>query len=249
MMRSILITILIACMIPAAVWGWGVVLSGGSSIGKTTFTFVDDTEYDSSSSSSAECTKPTGTAENDIMFALVLRHGSETDPNSTPSGWTVLATMSNYGNYMRKLYYKVAGASEPATYTWGWAVAEKTVIVLSTYRGGFDTADPIDVVSNTEYSNTNTTCRAAGMTVSAVNSPLVVFLTNYRVEATTFTTPANPSGWASDADDKWAWQGDYNYETCSLTWASSGATGNIDSTLSISSDEQKHAFAVALNPE
>jgi hypothetical protein len=152
------------------------------------------------------------------------------------------------GNYFF-LYYKVAGASEGASYAWVWAAATRLGGTIATYRGDFDTADPIDVVSNTAYIVSNTTVRAASMTVSAVNSPLVFFGGIHSSSSVTYTKPTAPVDiWVEDVD-----QADdgtvsrFMREICHMIWTGSGASGNIDATASATITD-KHAFAVALNP-
>ena len=73
--------------------------------------FINAAHYDSSSSSSGVCNKPTNTADNDIMFAFICV-ASGTAPNSVPSGWSLVG---NTGDYF--LYRKLA-SSEGASYTW-----------------------------------------------------------------------------------------------------------------------------------
>jgi hypothetical protein len=245
--------ILAVCLLPVYVWAWGVLplaQTSPTAAGGTTFTFIDDTMYHASANTAA-ASKPTGTAEDDIMFALVLRaDDAHTEPSTVPTNWTEIADhYQASGDAHHELYWKLAGASEPSSYTWEWSTTKYTAIAIVTYRGGFDTADPIDVVSNTEYTTNNTTCRAASMSVGATNSPMVSFFTINSGPARTFTTPTNPSGWSSDADDKWAWNAEFSYEICSMTWSGSGSTSDMDSTMDVSDDVRKHAFAVALNPE
>jgi len=166
--------------------------------------------------------------------------------NSAPDGWTLLGSQTgDYDKYY--LYSKVAGAGEPGDYTWGADGAGKFAITISTYRDGFDTADPIDVVSNTVYRTNNTTVRAASMAVSAADSPLVFFGANYTTGTATFTKPSVPTNdWVEDYDGG-VDTSDFWREICSMVWAGSGATGNMDAT-STASLSTKHAFAVALNP-
>ena len=110
------------------------------------FAFIAAAHYDNSSSASGLCNKPTGTAQNDLMLATV-KHADA--PNSVPSGWTEIGhgedTSGSGSEWMT--YWKLAGGSEPADYTWGFAAASRLGITIATFRDGFDTADPIDVTS------------------------------------------------------------------------------------------------------
>jgi hypothetical protein len=202
-------------------------------------------ELNSVTANSGTCNKPTGTVDGDIMFALVQHRGVYSD--TAPSGWTLLGQGSGgVSSGFFELWYRVA-SSEGANYTWGFPATERVRILIATYEGGFfDTGTPIDVVSNTGYTTSNTTARAASMTVAAANSPLFFFACVFRTVATTFTAPTVPTTFTEDYDggstnpDMWN-------EVASCEWSGSGATGDIDGTISVSI-ATKHAFAVALNP-
>ena len=208
--------------------------------------FINAAHYNNASSTSAVVSKPTNTADNDIMFAVITRNN--TTAPTPPSGWALLGSQSEVSGVMDVwLYWKLA-ASEGASYTWSFgASAGRTGGTIVTYRGGFDTADPIDVVSNTVYTTSNTTVRAASMSASAAGSALLIFPIFYASATRTYTKPSVPTtDWVEDVDagsnQSRTWR-----EVCSMTWASSGATGNMDATAS-ASDVVKHAFAVVLNP-
>lgn len=199
------------------------------------------TTYEALSSNSATVNKPTGVAENDILFSMVMFD----EPNSVPSGWTDLGYADIV--YRVHLYYKVAGASEPANYTWGFASAGKCKVTMIAGRDAFNVLDPIDVVSNTGYITNNTTLRAASMTVSSANSVLLFFGAVYALSTNTFTKPSVPTtDWVEDYDNG-STSPDMWHTICHMTWTSSGATGNMDGTCS-EGQTDKHAFAVALNP-
>jgi hypothetical protein len=88
--------------------------------------------YRSSATSnlSGVCNKPTGTAQDDILVGFVIGTAAIT----APSGWVTL----NAGNFSSVFYwmgYKVAGGSEPASYTWTNA-ASFIGVEISAYSGG-----------------------------------------------------------------------------------------------------------------
>lgn len=191
-------------------------------------------------------TKPTGTADGDILFCCLAWHDVGTTVDSVPSGWTLLGQyVVNTDDYA--LYYKIA-ASEPTSWTWSFTDNIRVRAVCSCYTGGdFDPANPINVVSNTAYRTSDTNCIAASMAVSAVNSPLVFWACIYAT-ARTFTKPSVPtSDWIED-DDAGSTTAYFWIEVCSMIWSGSGATGNMTATISGASVTIKHAFAVALNP-
>jgi len=207
--------------------------------------FVGVANYDTASTTTAPCAKPTNTTTSDIMFALVMRGSTTTNPNSVPTGWTLIGSETT--THLWKLYYKMASSTEASTYTWGWAGAGKTAITIVTYRGGFDTTNPISATSTTVYKTSNTNVIAT-TTAALLNSPLLFFASVYATAARTFTKPSVPtSDWVENSDygstTSCLWR-----ETASMTWASSGATGTTSATVSGAAIILKQAFAVALKP-
>lgn len=195
----------------------------------------------------ATVNKPAGTAEGDILFALVCWYTAGVTIDSVPSGWTLLGDyIVNTDKYA--LYYKIANASEPSSYTWSFSATAKVRIVCSCYTGGdFNPSDPINVVSNTPYRTSDTVVRAASMAVASANSPLVFFASVYSTLAKTFTKPSIPTtGWVED-DDTWNTVPDIGNEVCSQIWSGSGSTGAM-SAICNATLTTKHAFAVALKP-
>jgi hypothetical protein len=215
------------------------------------FTARTETYFDAASLSSpydATVAKPTGTAQGDILFCHIgWRYPPAPTIDSVPTGWTLIAEyLDNNDRYA--LYYKVAGASEPDTYTWSFDGTCYVRVVCSCYTGGdFDAEDPIDVVSNTAYRASDNIVRAASMTVSTANSPLIFWACTYSASVQTFIKPTTPTDtWVED-DDAGSTISDHSTEICSMVWAGSGATGDMDAICSAITGT-RHAFAVALNP-
>lgn len=209
-------------------------------------TLVEKAFYDTDgSTSSAVINKPTGTAEGDIMFAWIMMSTTGMTITSIPSGWTQLA-IQNSNNGTRVLLYRVAGASEGASYTFGFNTSSTYVSgAIFTYRGGFDTSNPINTYSNTQYMVTNTTCRGASITTTLANCNAFWFGNIYDGGAISFSTP---SGWTEDYDGQFGGSGQgMSGAVNRKQLGGAGATGDIDSTMSQNRDG-KHAFVVALNP-
>lgn len=185
-------------------------------------------------------TKPTDTQENDLLLCFFSKRGTITNPISIPSGWTQLATSTVASTYGFWVFYKVAGSSEPSTYTWEWGLRSRVTILA--YRGNINPTDPIDVFSNTIYDSSNNVARAASITVSE-NSSTVLFLASaYDTTGCTFQQ-AGTFTEQHDAGDV----GSDLWQTVQMNELNAGATGNIDSTLSITT-VNKHAFLIAFNP-
>jgi hypothetical protein len=216
------------------------------------FGFVSaGTLFDNSSTSSAAIAVPAGTAANDLLIAhFGHSQGSPAPPNSEPSGWALIAETSEAPSGTNwAIYWKLAVSSEASDYTWGWSAAGRTGGLIVAFRDGFDTGDPIDVVSDTGYVVADSNLRAASMVVSAANSPLI-FFGGYHTSGAgkNVTPPTNPATF-SEHVDTWGGGGRKGFGISSVIWTGSGATGDMDATTdTIVTAGAKHAFAIALNP-
>ena len=201
-------------------------------------------DYNDEKTRDISCNVPTGTTQNDIMFALVSMYSNTV--RSVPTGWSTLGSYTSSSDKYY-LYYKIAGSSEPSSYTWGVQSNAWGSVTIATYRGGFDIDDPIDTLSNTAYRTSNTAVQAASMNVTYGVSPLIFFGSVYSTSTLSFTKPSVPNtDWVEDLD-YYNDSGDFGRTFTSMTWGNSGPTGAI-SALSSLTTTTKHAFALALNP-
>lgn len=100
-----------------------------------------------SPATSGSCNKPTGTVENDLLLALV-HVDDDTDPqfNESISGWTFIGeAIGNTwdGRNSFAAYRKVAGGSEPSSYTFDWTNSKEWNIGILRFSG-VDTTTPIN---------------------------------------------------------------------------------------------------------
>lgn len=215
--------------------------------GACTITGIAPTNYDSSGSTSAVVAKPTGVVQNDLMFAYVM-HSNSTDRLTTvPTGWSEIGRHKN-GSSNQALFYKLAGASEPASYTFGLSSSSRFAVTINAYRGCFNLTNPIDISSNIEYVVNNTTYRAASLNLTNPYSIVIMFPSVNASGSKTFALPATQGGgWTQDyANGNSSSQ--FSRNAFSKLISSSGATGVIDS-IGFSTSIGKHAFAVGLKPQ
>ncbi len=89
--------------------------------------------------------KPAGTAVNDLMIAQMT--GSEAAGIAEPSGWTEVAGGDvTSSNTRYKTFYKVAGSSEPSSYTFLFSQSEKHIGAITVLRNTAQ-QNPIDSVA------------------------------------------------------------------------------------------------------
>ncbi|MFC5996960.1 hypothetical protein ACFQE5_22370 [Pseudonocardia hispaniensis] len=101
--------------------------------------------------SSVNVTKPTGTTSGDLLVAVQFCDYSASTGSAmtAPAGWTQAgSTASTPGGSFHpvgKVWYKVAGGSEPSSYTFGSSSSSSSVISVLALSGA-DTSTPIRVV-------------------------------------------------------------------------------------------------------
>jgi len=82
---------------------------------------------------------PAGVEAGDTMIAQVVVHdGTASDVPAAPAGWTLIRHDAVNATDIATswLYYRVAGASEPASYSWTLPTANFAVGVMGDWRGG-----------------------------------------------------------------------------------------------------------------
>lgn len=102
-------------------------------------TFVADSE--ATGGSSFTCPKPTGVQADDFML-MVVCHGAGSA--ATSSGWTQVLSQTTGASWSRTtVLRKVAGGSEPSSYTVNAESSFSTLPVIITAYRGVDTTNPI----------------------------------------------------------------------------------------------------------
>ena len=90
---------------------------------------------------------------------------------TAPAGWTLIRSDVNSTFVRQSLYYHLAGASEPASYSWTLSAAHGAVGTMLAYSG-VDPVNPIDVSSGGIGSGSSS-LTAPALTTSVANDMLV----------------------------------------------------------------------------
>jgi hypothetical protein len=180
---------------------------------------------------------PAGVQPGDVELAVVDDRGSQA--LGVPSGWTLVRSDQSGYTIKQDVYVHVAGASEPASYTWSYGTAAGASGGIVAYSG-VDTASPINASSGTTGSGTTVT--APSVTTTVASTMLVGFF-GTAVPAT-FTAPAG----MSERFDAFATAGTYRAATegADQLLGAAGATGTRSATASLGSTTV--AQLVALKP-
>jgi hypothetical protein len=129
--------------------------------------------------------KPAGVVEGGVMVATVTAAG--TGAVTTPSGWTVIKSVA--GTTLRQVtYYKVAGSSEAASYSWSLGSSRAASGGIVDYSGVNQTV-PVDATASA--SGESGSAAIPSVTTSAAND--LVLAAGSFATATTVTPGAGTS--------------------------------------------------------
>lgn len=121
----------------------------------STVAFVADAESNNTTAgTSCAVSVPAGTRREDVMVALIGK--IDQAAITPPAGWTLIGSQLAGSNVIYEAYYRVAQASEPASYSWSWGVAAKNIGWIGSYRN-VDTAAPVATSASSGSSTPGTT--------------------------------------------------------------------------------------------
>jgi hypothetical protein len=126
-------------------------------------------------------TKPTGTVENDILLAIIYAVREVTTPTLSPpdANWTSIALIDYNTTRRWECWWKRAGASEEASYTFSQQTGSSSYSMkgtVSAYSGCITTGSPIDQYSNTSDAGTVELTVMATSITPTVSPSLAVYL-------------------------------------------------------------------------
>lgn len=178
-----------------------------------------------SNSSPTTCNKPTGTAQGDLMIAFMYTDG--TGVWTAPSGWTQVQ------NTDQSIMYKVAGASEPSSYSFVSTKAGFRYVAITTYRNA-----AYDVIG-TATTATTTTVTVPAITLSSSRSTVFLF-TSAIGNLTGWNTPTGFTSLLTNTNP-------YSY-LFSKSGVASGSTGTVSLTRTGTSASAQSAVLVGIKP-
>lgn len=188
-----------------------------------------------SDNASVVCNKPTGTVQDDILLGFqTAGFGGLTDMTAPTGGatWNSLESFGPEGDIQyAKVWWKVAGASEPSTYTFhGFSSGDHSVIVVAVE--GVTSATPLHANSDpgtggTSVATPSVTATAAGIEVRFAAGP--------RTGTTTWTPPA---GYTEQVEVNSPGTDKFCATAASKVITGAGATGALNFTASASLDNR-----------
>jgi hypothetical protein len=212
-------------------------------VSNTGSTYADPVFRDSASannstgSTSLAIKVPSGTQSGDVMVAHVV---VQTSGNSiaAPTGWHMIKRQDTSNNLATATYYKVAGSSEPSSYTWNFGTSGEASGGIASYNG-VDTTSPIDA-NDAQYNNGTTNLDNAGLTTT-VDNDLLIYAAGIVNPSTSVT---QPTGFTQK------WKANSSTATSSVfaqeAFTTAGNTGTIHGTLG--SNYSNATQLIALRP-
>ena len=211
--------------------------------GETDGGFISETGSNTSIGSGATASIAHGLAINagDVIVAMV--HGNTSgliisDNNGSYAFTERIEEDGGGGSSTYAIYDRVAGASEPASYSWDLSTPQAWSLQIRVFSG-VDTASVWDVVPSTSTrtsAGSGTTATAPTMTTSTDGAMgIIAFFSDSLV---TFSNPSNGYGTEVEPASSRA-QASYI-----RTWAPAGATGTSTADLAASNDWLAHQFAL-----
>ena len=163
---------------------------------------------------------PAGTISGDVMVAhVIVRTASNTI--TPPAGWNLVLRQDSGSSISTASYVKVAGSTEPASYTWNFGKAGEASGGIASYIG-VDTTTPVDA-SHAQYNPNSSNVDNSGVTTTVANDMLV-----YAVGIIVVTTVNVPTGFTQQ------WSTSSNSSTTSEMsqeiYSSIGVIGKIHGT-------------------
>ena len=188
--------------------------------------------------------KPSGTVEGDIMIASIAVR-PDTAAITAPADWALVRRVDNANPNANSLavYYKVAGASEPADYTWTFSTSIGSAGGIQSFSG-VDQGNPIDVESgqNTASGLTHAT---PSVTTTVTNTMLVT--SHAFTSSATWTPPGGMTEVFDVASETVPAAAGISIEGNYVIQAAAGATGAKTATAGNDADVG-NAHILALKP-
>lgn len=196
-----------------------------------------------STGSTATVTKPAGTVAGDLLIAICTCDVDGTAAALTApvgGGWTPAGgNGSSTGSPPMRVFYKVAGGSEPSSYAFGTpnTSTSDAVVVVSAWQN-VDTTGPIQVVPSFAYSTTGTIATAPAVTATGDGALITAYASS---NTGSFSQPTDMHEIADTAPNGWTILA-VDYQVISAA----GTTGTKASTHTVAGGASAEWTAVAL---
>ncbi len=163
--------------------------------------------------------KPTGTVVNDLLVAHVAYESGSSITITAPGGWTLIRKTDAASDVGEATYYRVAGGSEGASYTFTLSQSKKFSAAIAAYYGVHNPS-PQSATSSGATGASSTTATATSITTTFTDSLVLAFFTNKKN-----STWTPPTGMTERYDVPNAAGGMPSLSSASVVQAAAAATG------------------------
>ncbi|MFZ2719298.1 MAG: hypothetical protein WAZ27_00320 [Minisyncoccia bacterium] len=187
--------------------------------------------------------KPVSTVEDDVLIAGIAVNGGSPANVTPPPGWNLISRTDNDADVSIISYWKVAGNSEPASYTWTINSRTRAIGGITRYSG-VDTSSPISAAAGD--SGRSTIAIAPSITTASVNEQIVT-LYAFNAGATNVGHFSTPTGMSEKYDTTNTPFGP-SLASHDALQAIAGASGSKSSSLGSGPQRNWVAQQIALKP-
>lgn len=210
------------------------------------------TSTSTGTTTSISVNKPSGVVANDVMIAIIAKEGN-TGNATAPAGWTLIAGSDLAGGTARNgtVFYKVAGASEAASYSFTLGSGTNHVAAAIVAYSGVDVSGPtpFDVApaSSLNLGGSGATTATALAVTTVTNNAAIVMCTmaagsNPSWSAWNTTSPGSLTE-VADITEGNASDG----ASAGAAWATKSTAGNTgNGTATLSPGERNGSILIAL---
>ncbi len=191
-------------------------------------------------------TAPTGLVPGNVMLASVAVDGNVASTLAAPSGWTLLNRLTDSANQVTTaVWWKVAGASEPGSYTFTWTTSKNAYGWIARFSG-VETSGPINVWGSTSGPSASISPLSPSVTTTVANT-MIVRIGGFDAANTTTDVPG-VSGHTTITMDRSDTTGSAaSGGAAYVLRAATGATGTANFGLTAS--QEYVTFTLALAPD
>lgn len=179
----------------------------------------------------------------DVLIAFITTNGVFGNTLTPPSGWTHLNTETKGYYNTTGVFWRMAPAVRPATYTFGWDDNDDAGAVVIVAYSGVDQTTPVATYASTNDSGSS----AVAPAVNVARAP-AVHLVGFAIED--MTLPIGPPGMTQRATVNTGTDsnGDHNLEmpVYEQTRAATGSTGTKTQSFSGFSSKDYAAFSLVV---
>lgn len=156
---------------------------------------LDSLNYASIAAAAASITvtAPSGIAEGELLIAHFARRVTY-QTITPPAGWTLLLTEDNLSNNEARIYYKIATASEPSSYTWSFSPNQQGVKIVIYKFSRTHLTTPIDTYAVLKGNGTTGDSAVAPGVSPSSSYPSILRLYSWNNASQSQSGTATPTG-------------------------------------------------------